>query len=173
MFLFKIYTQYLPGNLRVPRSSKCWICPEKLETTKSLKAHIPIQQNKLLVTCPDCHGQEKIFKRISVLKYHYLKTNPNGSLPDEAFMERNGFWMALYPEDYIQVIQPSAQLDEVAGKTKAVLMAMLCASSTRRKKYLEELHEEWKQERETYKPELQRWTSFHLLATSWMERPQL
>ena len=137
------------------RSSKCWICPEKLETTKSLKAHIAIQHYRLSVTCPDCHGQERIFKRVSDLKCHYMKAHPHGSLPDEAFTERNGFWMALYPEDYIRVIQPTARSDEVARKTKAAITSMLSqsASSCRRKKYREEWYKGWELERESYQPE--------------------
>ena len=43
-----------------------------------------------------------------------MKAHPHGSLPDGAFTEKNGFWMALYPEDYIHVIQPTARSDEVA-----------------------------------------------------------
>ena len=137
------------------RSSKCWIYPEKLEATKSLKAHIAIQHYRLSVTCPDCHGQERIFKRVSDLKCHYMKAHPHGSLPDEAFTERNGFWMALYPEDYIRVIQPTARSDEVAQKTKAAIMSMLSqsASSCRRKKYREEWYKGWELERESYQPE--------------------
>ena len=137
------------------RSRKCWICPEKLETTKSLKAHIAIQHYQLLVTCPNYHGQERIFKRISDLKCHYMKAHIHGPLPVKAFTERNGFWMALYPEDYIRVIQPTARSDEVALKTKAAIMSMLSqsASSCKRKKYHEEWYEGLELEREAYKPE--------------------
>ena len=133
------------------RSSKCWICPEKLEITKSLKAHIAIQHYQLSVTCPNCNGQERIFKRISDLKCHYMKGNPHGPLPVKAFTVRNGFWMALYPEDYIRVIQPTAR----SGRKKAAIMSMLSqsASSCRRKKYHEELYEGLELERESYQPE--------------------
>ena len=54
-----------------------------------------------------------------------MKAHPHKSLPDDAFTERNGFWMALYPEDYIRIIQPTALSDEVAGKTKAAIMSKL------------------------------------------------
>ena len=30
-----------------------------------------------LCDCPDCHGQERIFKRVSDLKCHYLKAHPH------------------------------------------------------------------------------------------------
>ena len=60
-----------------------------------------------------------------------MKAHPHGSLPVEAFMERNGFWMALYPKDYNRVIQPTARSDEVSRKTKTAIMSLLSASSCR------------------------------------------
>ena len=70
-------------------------------------------------------------------------------------MERNDFWMAIYPEDFICVIQSTERSDEVARKTKAAIMSMLSqsASSCRRKKYREKWYEGWELERESYQPE--------------------
>ena len=83
-----------------------------------------------------------------------MKAHPHGPLPLKAFTERNGFWMALYPEDYIRVIQPTARSDDVAWKTKAANLSMLSqgASSCRRKKYCEEWYEGLELERESYQP---------------------
>ena len=101
-----------------------------LDMPREAGDNIAIQHYRLSVTCPDCHGQERIFKRVSDLKCHYLKAHPHGSLPDDAFTERNGFWIVLYPEDYLRVIQPTAWSDEVARKTKAAIMLMLSQSAS-------------------------------------------
>lgn len=128
------------------------MCPELLESKKSLKAHIAVRHSRLAVICPGCHFEEKIFKRVADLKFHYVKCHPDGDLLEEAFTERNGFWMSLYSEDYLKVIQPTKRSDELARKAKAAVTKMLGASTCRRSKSHNDWYQGWEKERERYSP---------------------
>ena len=86
------------------------------------------------------------------LKFHYMKCHPNGEIPEEAFTERNGFWLSLYPEDYLRVIQPTKRSDELSRKARAAVITMLGTSTCRRSKTKNEWYDGWEKEREQYTP---------------------
>ena len=123
-----------------------------LESSKSLKVHVAVRHNRLTVVCPGCHFEEKTFKRVSDLKFHYQKCHPEGSLPDDSFTEANGVWLALYPEDFLKVIKPTKRNSEMARATRAAITTMLGASVCRRTKCKNDWYDGWKKEREGYKP---------------------
>ena len=104
------------------------------------------------MVCPGCHFEDKTFKRASDLKFHYEKCHPKGSLPDGAFTEANGFWLALYPADYLRVIKPTPRVSELARKTRAAVITMLGASTCQRLKSKNDWYDGWDKEREGYKP---------------------
>ena len=111
-----------------------------------------MRHNRLTVVCPGCHFEEKTFKRVSDLKFHYRKCHPEGSLPDDSFTEANGFWLALYPEDFLKVIKPTKRNSEMARATRAAITTMLGASVCRRTKCKNDWYDGWEKEREGYKP---------------------
>ena len=134
------------------RANRCWVCQEDLGSAKHLKAHIAVRHSRLAVVCPGCHFEDKTFKRVSDLKFHYNKCHPDGNLPDEAFTEANTFWMAVYPEDVLRVIKPTKRNSEVARKTRTAIMTMLGASTCRRNKSKNDWYDGWDKEKEGYKP---------------------
>ena len=79
-----------------------------------------------------------------------MKCHPNGEIREEAFTERNGFWLSLYPEDYLRVIQPTKRSDELSRKARAAVITMLGTSTCRRSK--NEWYDGWEKEREQYTP---------------------
>ena len=111
-----------------------------------------MRHNRLTVVCPGCHFEEKTFKRVSDLKFHYQKCHPEGSLPDETYTKANGFWLALYPEDFLKVIKPTKRNSEMTRATRAAITTMLGASVCRRTKCKNDWYDEWEKEREGYKP---------------------
>ena len=110
-----------------------------------------MRHNRLTVVCPGCHFGEKTFKRVSDLKFHYQKCHPEGSLPDDSFTEANGFWLALYPEDFLKVIKPTKRNSEMARATRAAITTMLGASVCRHTKCKNDWYDGWEKEREGYK----------------------
>lgn len=134
------------------RSSKCWLCPEVLGTNKSLKAHVAVRHSRLAVVCPGCTYEEKVFKRVADLKFHYQKCHPDGDLKDEAFTESNGFWLCLHPEDYMRVIKPSRRSEEVARQARAAILSMLGKSACHRLKKKNDWYDGWEKQREGYTP---------------------
>lgn len=86
------------------------------------------------------------------MKFHYTKCHPNGGLPDDAFTEANGFWLCLYPEDYLRVIQPTRRSDGLVRKIQAAVIQMVEASVCRRSKSHDDWYNGWDKEREKYTP---------------------
>ena len=93
----------------------CWICSEAFKTQRDLKNHLIARPHeRMRVICPWCPlkegKREKTLRRMSDLKGHIHDQHVSVSiskLPSDFFTEANGFYLELYPKDYVRIISPS------------------------------------------------------------------
>ena len=81
-------------------ASQCWLCSARLATKKDLRAHIG-SSSHLRVLCPWCLDKEYTSNRMGDLKKH-ASTNHGAEyiVPSGFFSDGNGFYLAIYPQDY-------------------------------------------------------------------------
>ena len=83
------------------------------------------------VVCPWCRvkdGKETSLRRMSELKTHVVDLHRDVSLskyPADFFSEANGFYMAMYPKDYVQIVAPSGPKSKSAELARAEISRWL------------------------------------------------
>ena len=83
------------------------------------------------VICPWCRvkdGKETSLRRMSELKTHVVDLHRDVSLskyPADFFSEANGFYMAMYPKDYVQIVAPSGPKSKSAELARAEISRWL------------------------------------------------
>ncbi|XP_050411363.2 coiled-coil domain-containing protein 112-like [Patella vulgata] len=106
---------------------KCHICPETFRNIRLLKNHLAAKPHqRLSLICVWCREEAK-FRKMVDLKNH-AKTHHRSKLelmPTDFFSENNGFWMAIYPEDYRRVIAPSGENTQQAIKARMEVLSFL------------------------------------------------
>ena len=89
--------------------SQCWLCPSTVATRKELRAHIGSSNHlRLRVLCLWCFDGEKTSNRVGDLKRHVAtKLAFDKLFGDKFFSDGNGFYLAMFPEDYARIITPT------------------------------------------------------------------
>ena len=87
--------------------------------------------------------REKSFRRTADPKIHIqechkdhqrLKSEP---LPKVFHLEKNGFWLALYPKDYIRLMRPNPRLCEAAVRARMEIISWVRVNSLVKRKLQE------------------------------------
>ena len=129
----------------------CWKSGDNFLTQKLLKNHISAIHGGLSVICPFCQKFEQKFKRVSDLKVHARKYHHSlvEKLPAETFSENNGFWCSIHPDDYRQLIKPSARSSEPAIQMRTLVLDWAKAMGARASRSREDFLQGW-EEPETF-----------------------
>ena len=123
----------------------CWKCSQSFATARERKNHMATKEHGCLrVLCPFCTKQTSIRRSSPELREHCEAKHPKEiqSLAKDFFSEANGFWLARYPKDYIQLVpQPTQPVKEDDAATQARTLIRKLYRGT---KEAEEIEAGWK-----------------------------
>lgn len=91
-------------------NKKCWLCPDTFGSTKDFKNHACSKHSAMRVVCPWCYDTENTYRTSAELLKHVDKRHnyvSNETKKGEFFSEKNGFWLATKPADYLHVVKPT------------------------------------------------------------------
>ncbi|KAL3854546.1 hypothetical protein ACJMK2_013816 [Sinanodonta woodiana] len=117
--------------------SKCWVCPAEFARRREFKNHLAASppHSRLSVVCVFCTDEEKVFCRMLDLKQHVVQSHPKviDDVPLDFFLEGNGFWMALHPKDYNQIVGVSSRESSAAVQARVRLLIWVekCPNTSR------------------------------------------
>ncbi|KAL3889767.1 hypothetical protein ACJMK2_002095 [Sinanodonta woodiana] len=116
--------------------SKCWVCPAEFARRRELKNHLAAApHSRLCVVCVFCTDEEKVFRRMVDLKQHVVQSHPKviDDVLLDFFGEGNGFWMALHPKDYNQIVGASSRESSAAVQARVRLLIWVgkCPNTSR------------------------------------------
>lgn len=116
--------------------AKCWVCPAEFARRRELKNHLAAApHSRLRVVCVWCTDEEKVFRRMVDLKQHVMQLHPKvvDDVPTDFFGEGNGFWMALHPKDYNQIVgaTPKESSAAVQARVRLLIWVGKCPNTSR------------------------------------------
>ncbi|KAK3606662.1 hypothetical protein CHS0354_021185 [Potamilus streckersoni] len=116
--------------------AKCWVCPAEFARRRKLKNHLAAAPHlRLRVVCVWCTDEEKVFRRMVDLKQHVMQLHPKvvDDAPTDFFGEGNGFWMALHPNDYNQIVgaTPKESSAAVQARVRLLIWVGKCPNTSR------------------------------------------
>ena len=101
---------------------ECWICPEKLYSTKQLKSHLASSvHSKMEVVCPFCLDRPTKYKRVWELKDHcnrFHKPAMQDMRPD-VLSEGNAYYLAVHPACFLLTLSQRSE-ESHAGMAEEV-----------------------------------------------------
>ena len=111
----------------------CWICGDSFKTQRDLKNHlISRPHERMRVICPWCPlrdgKKEKTLRRMSDLKGHIQEQHGEVNLtklPSDFFTEANGFYLGIYPRDYVKIVSPGSYRGEAATIARGEVLRWL------------------------------------------------
>ena len=130
----------------------CWICPETFTKIRVLKDHAIGTHSVCKMVFPWCIHEESTLARMSELTNHTKRKDEDlvlDLLEGEFFTERNGFWLAKRPSEYIKIIKPTDWTTTIAIRTRASLLSWIeriKKEGADYEKYKKEWEDGWKKE---------------------------
>ena len=104
----------------------CWKCDKSFPKAKDRKNHMATKEHGCFrVLCPFCTKQTFLRRSSPELKEHCETKHAKviKSLANDFFSEANGFWLAIHPRDYIQLVpQPTQSEKEDDAATQAMTL---------------------------------------------------
>ncbi|ESO91868.1 hypothetical protein LOTGIDRAFT_163229 [Lottia gigantea] len=91
------------------RAVECWKCNKVFQTARDRKNHMGNTDHSCLrVMCPFCSRERLCRRSTPELRDHVKKEHARKfeDMPKDFFGEGNGFWLAMYPEDFAKLIKP-------------------------------------------------------------------
>ena len=105
--------------------TKCWLCLETFSSAKELKNHAGSSKHSAMrVVCPWCFEEKHTYRTTAERLKHVDKRHKyvqDEMKKEDFFSERNGYWMALKPQDYKRVTKPTDYSSVVAIKTRSIM----------------------------------------------------
>jgi len=105
--------------------AKCWMCPETFSSHKDLKNHAASSKHSAMrVICPWCLEDEHTYRTSAELLKHVDKRHQyvtEDMKRGDFFSEKNGYWLALKPEEYKRVVTPTDYHSTEAMKTRSIV----------------------------------------------------
>ena len=100
---------------------QCWKCDERFATPRERKNHMSSgRHNVLQIICPFCDEEEKVLKRSNpelkdhMKRYHKQELRDLKVADKDFFSEANGYWLAVHPRDYDQLVHPTLYTSDPA-----------------------------------------------------------
>ncbi|KAK3581220.1 hypothetical protein CHS0354_024763 [Potamilus streckersoni] len=116
--------------------AKCWVCPAEFARRWELKNHLAAApHSRLRVVCVWCTDEEEVFRRMVDLKQHVMQLHPKvvDDVHTDFFGKGNGFWMALHPKDYNQIVgaTPMESSAAVQARVRLLIWVGKCPNTSR------------------------------------------
>ena len=100
---------------------QCWKCDERFPTPRERKNHLSSgRHNVLQIICPFYDEEEKVLKRSNpelkdhMKRYHKQELRDLKVADKDFFSEANGYWLAVHPRDYGQLVHPTLYTSDPA-----------------------------------------------------------
>ncbi|KAH3772525.1 hypothetical protein DPMN_173865 [Dreissena polymorpha] len=73
------------------------------------------EHHRLTDICPWCSGRTRSFTRVSDVEVHVKKAHLENVLSKDRFSRYNGFYFAMFPEDYARIVDSVTPYDSNAA----------------------------------------------------------
>lgn len=123
----------------------CWVCDQLEDRKSDLKHHLSSVHHRLTVICPWCPQKESTFRKAVDLKAHVRSSHKSIYRESSAdyFGEPNCFWLAIYPNDYRKIINPTRPDSSDAKLLRSAVERWVIKLGDRTSRSLKQWQEGW------------------------------